>query len=103
MSRKERVIAGLLLAVAVAGGALFPRLLSAPASHLGLAFAPGPGRSVVRIAAIPQPPRRTPSPLVAPPAEATATPFAPVAPITVPASKPSAVNAARHGHAAGQA
>jgi hypothetical protein len=48
MSRKERMIAGLLLAVAVAGGALIPRLLASSAIPLGIALGPGPVHSVVQ-------------------------------------------------------
>lgn len=63
MSRKERVVAALLLAVAVGGGALIPRLLSTPAGPLGVALAPGPGtsRSVVQAPAISTRPRQSPS------------------------------------------
>jgi hypothetical protein len=59
MNRRERIVAALLLAVAVAGGALIPRLLSAPAGPLGVALGPGPslGPSVVQAPAIPKPPR----------------------------------------------
>lgn len=60
MSRKEMVIAAFLLAVAVAGGALIPRLLgAAPPAPLGIALGPGPARSVVQAPAIPKPPHRT--------------------------------------------
>jgi hypothetical protein len=48
MSRKELLIAGLLLAVAVVGGASLPRLLASPAAPFGRALGPGPGRSVVQ-------------------------------------------------------
>ena len=48
MSRKELLIAGLLLAVAVVGGAVIPRLLASPAVPLGIALGPGPSRSVVQ-------------------------------------------------------
>ena len=48
MSRKELLIAGLLLAVAVVGGASIPRLLASPATSLGIALGPGPGRSIVQ-------------------------------------------------------
>ncbi len=68
MSRKERLVAGLLLAIAVAGAAVIPRLLAAPATPLGIALGPGPSRSVVRAPAIPKPsrgpiPRQATSPL----------------------------------------
>ncbi|HKU56599.1 MAG TPA: hypothetical protein VJP41_06225 [Gaiellaceae bacterium] len=56
MSRKERVVAALLLAIAVAGGALIPRLLASPLNPLGIALGPGPGRSVVQAPAISSPP-----------------------------------------------
>jgi hypothetical protein len=63
MSRKERVLAGLLLAIAVAGGALIPRLLASPLNPLGIALGAGPGRSVVQAPAISTAPhRRPPSP-----------------------------------------
>jgi hypothetical protein len=48
MSRKELLIAGLLLAVAIVGGASIPRLLASPAAPFGMALGPGPGRSVVQ-------------------------------------------------------
>ena len=54
MSRKERVIAGLLLVVAVVGGALIPRLLAAPATPLGIALGPGPTPSVVQAPTVPK-------------------------------------------------
>lgn len=53
MSRKELLIAGLLLAVAVVGGASIPRLLASPAAPLGIALGPGPSRSVVQAPTIP--------------------------------------------------
>ena len=57
MSGKERVIAALLLAIAVAGGAVIPRLLgAAPSAPLGIALGPGPSRSVVQAPSIPKPP-----------------------------------------------
>ena len=63
MSLRERIVAALLLAIAVAGAALVPRLLSAPAGPLGVALGPGPGpaRSVVQAPTIPRPSRPTPS------------------------------------------
>ena len=48
MSRKELLIAGLLLAVAIVGGASIPRLLASPAAPIGIALGPGPGHSVVQ-------------------------------------------------------
>src|SRR5262249_57372604 len=54
MSRKELVIAGLLLAIAIGGGALIPRLLAAPATPLGIALGPGPTPSVVQAPTIPK-------------------------------------------------
>ena len=85
MSRKELLIAGLLLAVAVVGGASIPRLLASPATSLGIALGPGPGRSVVQAPTITkQPPvvrRHASSPVsggsavsLAPVASATAQP-----------------------------
>ena len=62
MSGKERVVAAFLLAIAVAGGALIPRLLgAAPSAPLGVALGPGPARSVVEAPPIPKPPRRIPT------------------------------------------
>jgi hypothetical protein len=60
MSRIERGVAALLLATAVAGGALIPRFLSQPAGPLGTAaLAPrpyaGPSRIVVQAPAVPKP------------------------------------------------
>ena len=90
MSGKERLVAALLLAIAVAGGALIPRLLASPPTSLGIALGPGPGRSVVQAPAIPRKrhhaaPRHAISPL----SRAVAAPIAPVVPITVH-PKPSA-------------
>lgn len=53
MSRKELLIAGLLLAVAVVGGASLPRLLASPSAPVGIALGPGPGQSVVQAPTIP--------------------------------------------------
>lgn len=107
MSRKERVLAALLLAVAVAGGALIPRLLASPLNPLGIALGPGPGRSVVQAPAIPTPPHhttpshrtssnpRTTSPVTAvtgqPTTRAVTAPptHAPVPPVTTPNPTPS--------------
>ena len=85
MSRKERIVAALLLAIAVAGGAVIPRLLASPATPLGVALGPGPGRSVVQAPAIAKQPhhaahRSTASPLL------QATPIAPVTPQPMPTS-----------------
>jgi hypothetical protein len=91
MSGKERAIAAFLLAIAVAGGALMPRLLSAAPKPLGIALGPGPGRSVVQAPAIPKTPRNVAPvpPRVAPPAEPAPQS---IARITVkPTPKPSAV------------
>jgi hypothetical protein len=96
MSGKERAIAAFLLAIAVGGGALIPRLLSSAPRPLGIALGPGPGRSVVQAPAIPKPPRHvapTP-PLVAPPAEPAPQPIARVS--VKPAAKPAAQ---KHGSA----
>jgi hypothetical protein len=81
------LVAALLLAVAVAGGALIPRLLASPPTSLGIALGPGPSRSVVQAPAIPRvrrgaPPQQTtsrPSPLVQA-AVATVTPATTVRP-----------------------
>jgi hypothetical protein len=62
MSGTERMVAALLLAVAVTGGALIPRLLSAPAGPVGVGLAVGPGvagGSVVQAPAIPNASHRT--------------------------------------------
>jgi hypothetical protein len=93
MSRIERGIAALLLATAVAGGALIPRLLSQSSGPLGaaveVAVAPGPDRIVVQAPTVPTPPRpavRTrsePSPAQLAPAR-----LVPVA-ATRPVAKPS--------------
>lgn len=91
MSQKERLVAALLLVVAVAGGALIPRLLASPPTSLGIALGPGPSRSVVQAPPIPrvrrsaQPEHTTsrPSPLVQ-------APIAPVAPATTVRPKPAA-------------
>src|SRR5579884_3188390 len=80
MSRTERMIAALLLAVAVTGGAMIPRLLSAPAGPVGVGVALGPGTAGGSVVQAPPPasahraagrstsrPRgATPSPLVQP-------------------------------------
>ena len=57
MSGKERAIAAFLLAIAVGGGALIPRLLSAAPKPLGIALGRGPRPSVVEAPAIPKAPR----------------------------------------------
>ncbi|HZC75323.1 MAG TPA: hypothetical protein VE220_05055, partial [Gaiellaceae bacterium] len=66
MSRTERAIAALLLAIAVAGGALLPRLLSSPPSRIGVALGPSPGRVIVRAPAVPEARHRVTSPKRAP-------------------------------------
>ena len=83
MSGKERVIAALLLAVAVAGGALIPRLLASPSAPLGIALGPESGRSVVQAPAIPKPSRHNSS--RSNPSSRTAVRLSPVAQ-SVPAS-----------------
>src|SRR3954471_22477097 len=84
MSRKERLVAALLLAIAVAGGALIPRLLASPPTSLGIALGPGPGRSVVQAPAIPRERHRAaPRHTISPPSRVVAAPIAPVVPITV--------------------
>ena len=90
MSRKERLVAALLLAVAVAGGALIPRLLASPPTSLGIALGPGPSRSVVQAPAIPRvrrsaPPQHT-TPRLSPLVQA---PVAPVTPATTLRPKPA--------------
>src|SRR5438876_12198562 len=90
MSGKERLVAALLLAIAVAGGALIPRLLASPPTSLGIALGPGPSRSVVQAPAIPRERHRAaPRHTVSPPSRVAAAPIAPVVPITVH-PKPSA-------------
>jgi hypothetical protein len=84
MSRIERGIAALLLATAVAGGALIPRLLSQPAgpvrAAVEAALVPRAGRVVVEAPAIPTPTRRTARPrfVAQPPATLTPAPLVPV-------------------------
>jgi hypothetical protein len=90
MSGKERVIAAVLLAVAVAGGASIPRLLSSPPGALSVALGPGPSRSVVQAPAIPNAPHRKVPARVTPPAQPVATVPAPV---VRPAPKPRPVPA----------
>src|SRR5262249_18436950 len=95
----ERGIAALLLGVAVAGGALIPRLLSVPARPLGVPLGPGPSRVVVQAPPAITKARHhaTPSHRQPPPANATsaasATSVAPVAsqpaPSAAPAPRPS--------------
>lgn len=89
MSRKERVLAGLLLAIAVAGGALIPRLLASPLNPLGIALGPGPGRSVVQAPAISTPPHHSVSSHRTSPVTgaATSTAVAPVGATTGPVSR----------------
>ena len=102
MSRKERVIAAFLLATAVAGAALLPRLLSAPAGRIGVALGPGPGpgpgRSIVEAPAISKARRAassaTPARVAAPSRVA-----APVATLARPA-RPTPVPVKRAGGAA---
>lgn len=78
MSRIERGIAALLLATAVAGGALIPRLLSQPAGPVkpavGVAVAPRAGRVVVEAPTIPKPERQGTHPRLAAPPTATVIP-----------------------------
>ena len=101
MSVKERVIAGLLLAVAVAGGALIPHLLASPAAPVGIALGPGPGApSVVQAPAIararPAAPQRTTPPLFQP----AAVELTPTAPFTVPPTPAARVTPASDARAA---
>src|SRR5215472_12755481 len=99
MKGLERVIAALLLAAAVAGGAFLPRLLSVPARPLGVPLGPGPSRVVVQAPpAIAKAPRRathshrTPRPANGSPAAAAGASATPVVkqptPSTAPASTP---------------
>lgn len=92
MSGRERAIAALLLAIAVAGGASLPSVLSSAPGPLGIALAPGPGRSVVEAPAIPkQSHRATRSHPAAPVQVAAPTiPLRPGAQIALrPAAKPT--------------
>src|SRR5215471_14009704 len=97
MKGLERAIAALLLAVAVAGGALIPRLLSVPARPLGVPLGPGPSRVVVQAPAITKArrqatPSHKPQPAATVPPAASAAPGGPVvaqpSPEAVPTSKP---------------
>jgi hypothetical protein len=81
MSRNERIVAALLLAIAVAGSALIPRLLASRAASVGVALGPGPGRKVVHAPAIPRQPHRTAPPRAASPLRRTAPAVAPVTPV----------------------
>jgi hypothetical protein len=93
MSRRERVLAAFLLAIAVVGVALISRLLSTPVTSLSLAIEPGPGRSVV-VAPTVAAERRAAPRLVARPADVSAAPVVPAVPVNLePAAKPSAVHA----------
>jgi hypothetical protein len=92
MSQRERAIAALLLAIAVVGVALIPRLLSAPVTSIGVAIGPGPGRSVVEAPAAPRAPRRATPRLVTPPSQHAAAAGAPAERISLhPAPKPRGV------------
>jgi hypothetical protein len=93
MSRKERLIAGLLLAIAVAGGAVIPRLLAAPATPLGIALGPGPSHTVVQAPAIPKPSRGVASPRHATP---PARQVVPTVPVTPAAPQPTSSSNAVH-------
>src|SRR6516162_1875362 len=80
MRQMERVIAALLLAVAViVGGVLIPRLLSGPAIPLGVPVAPSPVPVVVHGSAIPKAPRHSTLPHATPtPARAAAGSLTPI-------------------------
>lgn len=80
MSRKERVIAALLLVVAIGGGGLIPRLLATPAAPLGVALGSGPSPSVVQAPTIPRAGHHTSQSTASPPSAAVATPVVPVTP-----------------------
>jgi hypothetical protein len=97
MSRKELLIAGLLLAVAVVGGASIPRLLASPAAPLGIALGPGPGSSVVQTPTISAAPhhaasRHSSSAL----SQASATPVKPVTQAAVQPSSTASVAQPKH-------
>lgn len=89
MSQKERAVAALLLAIAVVGGALIPRLLASSPTPAGVALGPGPApsRSVVRAPAIPGPAQRVGARSIAPRAALVA----PV--VSVPAAPPEGPSA----------
>ena len=93
MKRTERAIAAFLLAVAVAGGALIPRLFSGSARPLGVALAPGPSRIVVHAPPVQSVPGQSTHPRATPPPGQVAAPAARVAPQpalnAVPASGPT--------------
>lgn len=101
MSRVERGIAALLLATAVVGGALIPRLLSqqagpAKAALGGVALAPGPSGVVIEAPAVPTPPPPATQPnlVASPPAIVTPIRFvrvatSPPAPKAKPAQHPA--------------
>ena len=98
MSRKELLIAGLLLVVAVVGGASIPRLLASPATSLGIALGPGPGRSVVQAPTITKQPSVVRRQASSPVSGASAVSLAPVASET--AQSTPAASAAHPKHAA---
>jgi hypothetical protein len=83
MSRKERLIAGVLLVVAVGGGALIPRLLATPAAPLGVALGQGPGPSVVQAPTIPQTGHHTSQRTTSLPRVTAGTPAVAVTPIAL--------------------
>ena len=79
MSRKELLIAGLLLVVAVVGGAVIPRLLASPVTSLGIVLGPGPGSSVVQAPTITKQPRMARQHASSPLSRASAVSAAPAA------------------------
>jgi len=83
MSRKERVIAGLLLVVAIGGGALIPRLLATPAAPLGTALGRGPSPSVVQAPTIPKAGHHNSQRTTSLQSGAVATPVVSVTPVAV--------------------
>src|SRR5689334_11579594 len=91
MSRKERVVAGLLLVVAVVGGALMPRLLASPATAPGIALGPSPGPGIVHAPTIPTAPHHSTPTHTLSPVTAVAS-NAPVTPVVVQ-PKPAASTA----------
>lgn len=84
MSGKERALAAVLLAIAIAGGALLPRMLAAPTSPLGIAFGPepGPGLGVVRAPALPRASHDQAAPSAAPPPVGRTAPRPSASPVT---------------------
>ena len=89
MSTLERGLAVLLLGIAVAGGVLIPRLLSAPADARGVAISAVPGRIVVEAPAITRAPRPPSASHVVSPAPAVASPVVRIVPHAASAPHPN--------------